>query len=67
MHEHWGGMQAGGSRMHSAVGMVPEVIAQYSWPRMQNDGPQANAPLGSSHAPRNDRSTPADAASQTEG
>ena len=53
--------------MHSAVGCVPEVIAQYSMPSTQNDGPHANAPFGSSHSPRNDRSTPVDAASHTDG
>lgn len=67
MHAHCGGKHAGGSSMHSAVGWVPEVIAQYSMPSTQNDGPHANAPLGSSHSPRNERSTPVDAASHAEG
>lgn len=53
--------------MHSAVGCVPDVTAQYSMPSTQNDGPHANAPLGSSHSPKNDRSTPLDAASHTDG
>lgn len=67
MHVQLGGSQAGGSSMHAAVGSKPAVTAQYSSPRMQNEGPHANAPFGSSHSPRNARSTPIDAASHAPG